>query len=510
MKKAVAYARYSTDMQREESIDAQVRAIREYCNRNDIVLLDIYTDEGISGTTDNRPGFQSMIEDSKSGTFDYVIVHKLDRFARNRYDSAVYRKKLETNKVGVISVLENIDNSPESIILQSVLEGMSEYFSKNLSREVKKGMKENALKSQFNGGVPCLGYDIVNKKYVINPYEAQAIKIIFEMYAKGHKYADIINELNSKGYKTKPGNEFKKTSLYEILNNEKYVGTYIFGREDYDGFASKRNYHRKRRREDMIVVENGVEAIISKELWNKVMMRMEDSRHRSGQYKANRVYVLSGLLYCGHCGKNMIGKYRSSNGKKYYYYVCGNPECEAKSVRAEKIESQVIECFNKVLFSDNNKEVIAKAMYAYFESLNVTPDTSALEKELKLVETQISNLMDALMNGLPSESIKEKLYELEQKKVNLQNDIQPMKVSRNLHYNMDEIVSFLNRHKDINKYPPEEQRTIMKMFVNRVEIKNHTITVKLNMISNDVLLNGAGNPSQTASPQLIVTFELVA
>ena len=156
MKKAVAYGRYSTDMQREESIDAQFRAIRDYCQRNGIELINTYADEGISGTTDNRPQFQQMIKDAELGAFDYVIVHKLDRFSRSKYDSAIYKRKLKLLNVQLLSVLENLDGSPESLILESVLEGMSEYYSRNLSREVKKGMRDNALKCKFNGGTPPL------------------------------------------------------------------------------------------------------------------------------------------------------------------------------------------------------------------------------------------------------------------------------------------------------------------------------------------------------------------
>ncbi|MDD6906310.1 MAG: recombinase family protein, partial [Finegoldia magna] len=204
MKKAVAYGRYSTDMQREESIDAQFRAIRDYCDRNKIELVSTYADEGISGTTDNRPEFQRMIKDAELGAFDYVIVHKLDRFSRSKYDSAIYKRKLKLAGVQLLSVLENLDGSPESLILESVLEGMSEYYSRNLSREVKKGMRENALKCKFNGGIPPLGYDIDDdKNYVINAHEAEAIKLIFDMFTKNYSYSEMMRKLNSLGYKTK-------------------------------------------------------------------------------------------------------------------------------------------------------------------------------------------------------------------------------------------------------------------------------------------------------------------
>ena len=182
--RAVAYTRFSTDMQREESIEAQVRAIKEFTDKQGYALLKTYADRGISGTTDNRPEFQKMFDDAKKGLFDVIIVHKLDRFARNRADSAIYRKELSKNGVKLISVLENFDDSPESIILQSVIEGYNEYYSKNLRREVMKGLKENALTCRFTGGIPCLGYDIDKEtlKYKINPFEAEAVKLIFKRY----------------------------------------------------------------------------------------------------------------------------------------------------------------------------------------------------------------------------------------------------------------------------------------------------------------------------------------
>ncbi len=229
--KAAIYARYSSDNQREESIDAQIRAIKEFASHNNIQIVKIYTDEARSATTDDRPQFLQMIKDSEFNIFNTVIVHKLDRFSRNRYDSAFYKKKLKDNHVKLISVLEHLDDSPESIILESVLEGMAEYYSINLSREVMKGMKETALQCKHTGGIPPLGYDVnPDKTYCINEKEANAIRLIFQMYASGTGYTPIIDKLNDLGYKSKTGKSFGKNSLYGILTNEKYRGVYIFNK----------------------------------------------------------------------------------------------------------------------------------------------------------------------------------------------------------------------------------------------------------------------------------------
>mgnify|MGYP000961027933 CR=1 FL=1 len=234
MKKAVAYCRFSSDNQRTESIDAQVRAIEEYCKKEGYILIKIYKDEAISGTSiDDREEFLEMIEDSKNKEFNYVIVHKFDRFARNRYDHAINEKKLNENGVKLISVLEQLNDSPEAVILKSVLTGMNEYYSLNLAREVRKGQKENALKCIHNGGIPPLGYDLTeDKTYTINEEEAKAVRLIFKMYLEGRGYAYIADELNSLGFKNKLGKPFKKISIRDTLYNEKYIGNFIFGKKD--------------------------------------------------------------------------------------------------------------------------------------------------------------------------------------------------------------------------------------------------------------------------------------
>lgn len=183
MKRAVAYARFSSDLQREESMEAQTRAIQKYCDANGFVLLTVFADRGISGTSDKRPEFQKMISTATKGDVDAVIVRKLDRFARNRYDSAFYKNILKKNNVKLISVLENLQDSPESVIPESVIEGMNEYYSLNLSREVRKGLQENALECKVTGGPPALGYSVDRntQKYIINELEQSKEKLLFEL-----------------------------------------------------------------------------------------------------------------------------------------------------------------------------------------------------------------------------------------------------------------------------------------------------------------------------------------
>ena len=270
--RAALYARFSSDNQREESIDAQLRAMREYCKRNKVVITNEYCDHARSATTDDRPEFQRMIRESRTSGFDLVIVHKLDRFSRDRYDSAYYKRELKKCGVSLISVLENLDDSPESIILESVLEGMSEYYSRNLAREVMKGMRESALQCRAVGGCAPFGYKInpETKRYEIEENEVDAVKMIFDKVLEGVGYSEIIYTLNAMGYLTRGGKPFGKNSLHEILRNEKYRGVYIFNRSSSKNVSGRRNNHASKTSDEMIRIEGGVPQIISEEVWNGV------------------------------------------------------------------------------------------------------------------------------------------------------------------------------------------------------------------------------------------------
>lgn len=242
---------------------------------NDIVVVSEYVDRARSATTDNRPEFLRMIEDSKKRLFDVVLVHKLDRFARNRADSIGYRAELKRNDVSLISILEQLDDSPESLILESVLEAMAEYYSKNLSREVMKGMTENALKGLHTGGLSPLGYDVAtDKKLIINENEAVIVKLIFQRTLEGYSYTNIIDELNVKGFRTKKGGYFGRNSLNSILQNEKYTGTYIFNKSVSKNVDGKRNSHKFKDDDEIIRIEDVLPQIISKEDFAKVQEKL--------------------------------------------------------------------------------------------------------------------------------------------------------------------------------------------------------------------------------------------
>lgn len=485
--KAAIYARYSSDNQREESIEAQIRAIKEFAEKENIQIVKTYTDEARSATTDDRPQFLQMMKESELGLFDALIVHKLDRFSRNRYDSAFYKKKLKDNHVQLISVLEHLDNSPESIILESVLEGMAEYYSVNLSREVMKGMKETALQCKHTGGLPPLGYDVSkDKSYVINDHEAKAVKIIYELYASGAGYSLILDKLNDLGYKTKTGKTFGKNSLYTILTNEKYTGMYIFNKSSKK-VNGKRNSHKFKPENEIIKIKDGMPRIISDELWEKVKEKMQNNKNTKGSNTAKSIYLLAGKIKCGDCGYAMIGhrKHCGRNKTLYEAYECSGRKrtrnCKMKSINKGLIEKIVINYLYDSLLSKNAAEKAAKTIldFAAEQTKIIDADLEMYRKELKEVEARINNMVEAIADGLYNPAMKEKSKELESKKNTLLiriNEAERESAINKPSLNM--MINYLSKDSDIKQKSPEDQKKIIQTYIQEVLIYEDNINIK--------------------------------
>ena len=407
--RGVIYARYSSDNQREESIEGQIRENTAYANKNGIDIVGTYIDRAYSAKTDNRPEFQRMIKDSAKKNFDVVIVWKLDRFSRNRYDSARYKAMLRKNDVKVVSATEAISEGAEGIILESVLEGMAEYYSADLAEKVTRGMTENALKCRFNGGNIPFGYMIDDEQhYQIDPAKAPLVVEVFRRYAGGESIADIIEDLNARGIRTVKGNRFNKNSLHRMFQNRRYIGEYSY--KD-------------------VVIPDAIPAIVSKEMFDRVTMRMTQNKHATGKAKAPERYLLTTKLFCGTCNSMFVGDSANKpNGVIYRYYKCASAkrhECNRKAIRKEWIEDKVIEqisCWlnNDKLISDMADDVMALLN----EGNEMIP---ALEAQLKEVRSSIDNIMKAIEQGVITRSTKSRLEELEAEEENLVQSIKAEK-----------------------------------------------------------------------------------
>ncbi|MBQ2272847.1 MAG: recombinase family protein [Clostridia bacterium] len=501
MPRAALYARFSSDNQREESIDAQLRAMREYCLRNNVVIANEYCDHARSATTDDRPEFQRLIRESKNCEFNIVIVHKLDRFSRDRYDSAYYKRELKRSGVSLISVLENLDDSPESIILESVLEGMSEYYSRNLAREVMKGMRESALQCRAVGGCAPFGYKInpETKRYEIEEDEIDAVRMIFDKVLEGVGYGDIIHDLNSMGYLTRGGKPFGKNSLHEILRNEKYRGVYIFNRVEKKDVNRKRNNHRSKNPEEMIRIEGGVPQIIDDKVWEGVQAILNSrTKHRVSNNSGKETYLLTGKIICGECGHSFTGvrHFSGRNKLKYVCYHCSNRKrtishaCRNKEIRREYLETFVMQEISRMIFDELDAEKIVAEYYKYHTTFDEesTNKLKQLNGALQSINKKIDNIISAVANTGSSALLSSlQDYEAEREKIKRQiEEVEKQSKTQTVTETMVELAyeyaRGLYRSGDKNLY-----RQLIHLYVDKIIVYYDHVEFYLNTLPADIL-----------------------
>jgi len=418
MRKAVAYARYSSSNQQGESIEAQLRAIQAYADQEDISILQIYIDEAETATSvENRSSFLRMIAELKHLKPDLVLTHKMDRFARNRYDSAIYKREIQKAGARYIAVDQPISDSPEGIILEALLEGIAEYYSANLSKEVSIKMLEYARKGLHLGGIPPLGYEVdADKHYIINEAEADTVRMIFKMRLDGSSYSAIIDRLNALGRRTKTGRSFGKNSLHDILRNEKYTGVYIFNSTP-GKVNGKRNNRKKRPLEEQIRIEGAMPVIIDKESFRAVQALMDENR-----YNARRVigsdYILTGVLRCGYCNGAMTGHTLSKTNAagermRYRYYRCTQAqnkprECGHKTrYPAEDLEEKVYRAIENKASQIKDIKAFAAQLWEEIQKANRDQDRdlTVIQKQLAEVEKRLENYYKAIESGAELEHL---------------------------------------------------------------------------------------------------------
>lgn len=405
MKTAVIYARYSSDSQTEQSIEGQLRVCNEYAKSNDILILDTYIDRAMTGTNDNRPDFQRMLKDSCKREWDYVLVYKFDRFSRNKYETAIHKKTLKDNGVKVISAMEYIPDSPEAIILESMLEGYAEYYSAELSQKVKRGMNESRRKGNYTGGIVIYGYKVIDHKLVIDEEKAEVIKFIYEQYANDVYVKDIIKALTNKGIFNR-GKPFARNTIYNILKNEKYAGIYRHNEE---------------------IFENIYPAIVPQDIYDRVRQKTDSNKY--GTRSVEVVYMLRNKIKCGYCGSPISAECGTAkNGEKKRYYKClgrkHNNGCKKAMVRKDVLEQYVITNIVEKLSQPETINYIADKLLELQElkiQANVT--LKQLVKEQRQTENQITNIMTAIENGGTSNTAMKRLRELESQNEELEKQI---------------------------------------------------------------------------------------
>ena len=465
---AVLYMRYSDTKQTENSIDGQLRVCTDYAKQHGYNIIGSYIDRAHTATNDNRPEFLRMIEDAKKQQFAFVLVYRFDRFARNRFDSAIYKRQLEQVGVKVISASEHVGDGDEGIILESIYEAMDEAYSRRLSVITKRGIREAALKGQWTGGFLPLGYDVVDKFVVVNEAEAETVKLIFREYASGTSKGQLAKLLNDKGLKTKNGKPFVFNSFTSMLANKMYIGNNNVGD-----------------------IERSCPRIIDDELFQKVQAILEKNKKTRGHTVSEVHFPLSGKLFCGLCGTAMIGDSgTSSSGEKHYYYTCGNKKrtrtCKKKSERKDFLDWYVCEQTLQNVLTPDKINVVAKDVGTIVkdEYHSASSTISEIEKQLKEINAEFEKCADALINTTSATMINvinKKADSLEKRKVDLETELAKQKLAAEAMPTQQDVVTFLTSLSKGNLLDEEYRNKLISTFVNSVFLFDDKIVIYYNI-----------------------------
>lgn len=457
LKTAVIYARYSCDQQSEQSIEGQLRVCEDYAKSHDIIILDTYIDRAMSGTNDNRPDFQRMIKDSAKKTFNYVLVYKLDRFSRNKFEATIHKKTLRDNGVKVLSAMENIPDTPEGIILESLLEGMNQYYSAELSQKVKRGMRETRLKGNYQGGGVPYGYKVDGRKIVIDEERAENVRFMYTQFAGGVYVKDIIKQLtlNGKQYK---GKTFARNTVYNILKNHKYLGVYNCGDE---------------------VVDNMYPQIVPTETFEKVQAIINSNKH--GKRSVEVTYLLRHKLKCGYCGQSIIAENGTGrNGEKRYYYKCRGRkakvnDCHKAVVPKDILENMIINATIEVMSRPHIIEYVIQSLLNLQEQkCKANTALNSLYREQKQNEMALNNLVTAIENGIMSNTTNKRLHELESQQQDIERRILIEKSKTTVRYTEKELRTYIEQSLKL------EPQLLINYFIKEVVMYDDKIQIHYN------------------------------
>ena len=463
---AVIYARFSSSAQREASIEQQVNVCMAFAERTGYTVVQTYSDRALTGRTDRRPQFLQMIKDARKGRFCAVIVYALDRFSRDKYDSARYKHELRASGVRVVSATEPISDNPSGILIESVFEGLAQYYSAELSQKIRRGYEDNAKKCLVAGSLPYGFRRSADGHYEIIQEEADIIREIFHRVDSGETYADICRDLNERGIKTRRGTEWNRSSFNTILHNQRYIGTYI----------SKYN-----------VQEDAIPQIVEKDLF----YRVQTVEHvKTGPRRTpNGYYSLTGKLYCGLCGDTMTGTSGTSKtGKLCFYYTCHGHRahrCDQRSIPRDQLEATVCGAIRDDVLSDDSIRWMAHQTILDQDKLQADSDLGIIRDTLSQTKTQKRNIMNAIKAGIFTPSTRDELIRLEQEEADLEEKVKQAEKLVNDLPTEDDIISYLELFREGYDDKELNSTSLLDAFVSRVEVHEKNILISFRIKKED-------------------------
>jgi len=489
-KRAVIYARVSSERQDVElSISAQLRALRDYAHRSNYEIYREFVDEAESGRSVARPAFKDMIRlaRAKQPPFEIILVWKLNRFARSREDSIIYKSLLRKQGIQVISVNEPLEDTPAGRMLEGIIEVIDEFYSANLAQDVTRGMRESAMRGYFSGGKPPYGYDITKVKdgikmrstLIPNPITAPIVKRMYEESLNGKGLREIARGLNHDGILTPKGKIWVGARIHNILSNEAYIGTLVWG---------------KRSQTDSVKVSNAWPTIVEKDVFDRVIAILK-SRGPKIIHPRRTVseYLLSGLMKCGVCGKSMSG--HSAKSGKFLYYRCSNAtkrgaaECPGHWIPKPKIEGFIIDKIrNCILAEDNLIELVRLTNEELGSGMEFEKDRlNTIERQIDDIDSRLENLYDALEKGsFESDELAPRIRKLKTRRDELLTQRNQTESSLKMSVIESPDINLIKEHVDdvkqlLSESPIIEQRAFLKSFVKNIEVGKEAVTVNYHL-----------------------------
>ena len=482
MQNAVIYARFSSSRQREESIEGQVKECKAFAKYNGYKVLRIYADRAISGRTSDRPEFQQMIADSAEQKFSYVIVYTFDRFSRDSYASAMYKHKLKTNGVRVLSAKERTDDSPAGVLMERVFEGFAEYYSLELAQKVKRGMRLNATKGIWPSGAAPFGYRKDEKGLLVqNPDQIPALIRVFEMAAQDYQFKEIADYLNMLGFRSPNARGqvlFTYDRVQTILRNPIAIGRFVWND------VTLENYNNCQ--------------VISEELFETVQRRLKLKRRvGSRKLSATSNYALARKIYCGNCGRPMNGTSGTSHsGVTHYYYRCsshvrGYHDCHLPNINRDQLEAAIADEIIKVLSDEDTIHTIAKQAIATIKTdPDEHPELQAMQSHLHELKGQAEKICDAIATMGVNDLLSARLLSLQEQIKKQETQLATFNPRMKAPVITENMIVYYLRH-----IPSEDRQKLLDELVQSVVVtKNdsdtfYSVTVVLNYTSTKTCNN---------------------
>ena len=430
---AFILARYSTDNQNPDSIEVQVEKCSGWCHDRNLPIFGIFADFATSGMKDTRPQYEAMMQQLRMGLADTVVIYDQSRMFRKMTAWFAFRDQLAAMGVTVVSVTQPMIGKdlrdPTNFLTEGSMALFNQMHALITRQKVMEKMRFMARNGQHTGGKPALGYKVADGKLVICEEEAAIVRRIFNEYAGGKSYREIIDGLNADGLKTKRGNPFGNNSLHDLLHHEKYIGTLVYGQAPYreDG---TRNTHSKDGT-DVIRIEDALPAIISKEVFEIVQTRMaQNKRLQGGRPAKNREYHLRSKVFCAECKSAMT---ISTSKGEYYYYRCTGKKrlhnCDSTPISVDYLEQRVAEAVKSILGTPSSTEYLIEILRTQAEEIQdgaVIRLRQLIEKDREIA-AKLQNASDVILSGFSSPTLLNKLRELETERTEIDKEIRILK-----------------------------------------------------------------------------------